>query len=110
MRLEEVANSFTGVRDVYAINAGREVRVMVKGDQVGDDDAEILAFEIAERVKNELTFAGEVKVMVVRETRSVRNVGRNRNGRGSRNLGNSRKSGHRRNGFSQSQRKTTTVN
>ena len=110
MRLEEVANSFTGVRDVYAINAGREVRVMVKGDQVGDDDAEILAFEIAERVKNELTFAGEVKVMVVRETRSVRNVGRNRNGRGSRNLGNSRKGGHRRNGFSQSQRKTTTVN
>ena len=110
MRLEEVANSFTGVKDVYAINAGREVRVMVKGDQVGDDDAEILAFEIAERVKNELTFAGEVKVMVVRETRSVRHVGRNRNGRGSRNSGNGRKGGHRRNGISHSQRKPTTAN
>jgi len=110
MRLEEVANSFTGVRDVYAINAGREIRVMVKGDQIGDDDAEILAFEIAERVKNELTFAGEVKVMVVRETRSVRHVGRNRNGRGPRNSGNGRKGGHRRNGASQAQRKPATAN
>ena len=109
MRLEEVANSFTGVRDVYAINAGREIRVMVKGDQVGDDDAEILAFEIADRVKNELTFAGEVKVMVVRETRSVRHVGRNRNGRGPRNSGNGRRGGHRRNG-SRDQRKPVTAN
>jgi ribonucrease Y len=78
MRLEEIANSFEGVRDVYAINAGRELRVMVKGDRIGDDDAETLAFDIAERVKNELTFAGQVKVMVVRETRAVRFTGRNR--------------------------------
>ena len=110
MRLEEVANSFTGVRDVYAINAGREIRVMVKGDQIGDDDAEILAFEIAERVKNELTFAGEVKVMVVRETRSVRHVGRNRNGRGPRNSGNNRRGGYRRNGVSREDRKTVAAN
>jgi len=82
MRLEEVANSFEGVKDVYAINAGREIRVMVKGERIGDDDAEILAFDIAERVKNELTFAGQVKVMVVREIRAVRYTGRNRgNGR-----------------------------
>lgn len=90
MRLEEIANSFEGVRDVFAINAGREIRVMVRGDRVSDDDAEILAFDIAERVKNEMTFAGQVKVMVVRETRSVRYTGRgnrkpnkpnNRNGR-----------------------------
>ena len=72
MKLEEIANSFEGVKDVYAINAGREIRVMVRGDRVSDDDAEILAFHIAERVKNELTFAGEVKVMVVRETRAAR--------------------------------------
>jgi ribonuclease Y len=76
MRLEEIANSFEGVRDVYAINAGREIRVMVRGDRIGDDDAEMLAFDIAERVKNELTFAGQVKVMVVRETQAVRYTGR----------------------------------
>ncbi len=85
---EEIANSFEGVKDVYAINAGREIRVMVRGDRVSDDDAEILAFEIAERVKNEITFAGEVKVMVVRETRSVRNTGRPRNRRGGTNRNN----------------------
>ena len=85
MRLEEIAHSFEGVRDVYAINAGREIRVMVKGDHIGDDDSEMLAFDIAERVKNELTFAGQVKVMVVRETRAVRYSGRghHRRGRGS---------------------------
>ncbi len=87
MKLEEVANSFEGVKDVYAINAGREIRVMVKGDQIGDDDAEMLAFDIAERVKNELTFAGQVKVMVVRETRIVRYTGRKSNGRGRSNSG-----------------------
>jgi ribonuclease Y len=75
MRLEEIANSFDGVKDVFAINAGREIRVMVRGDRISDDDAEILAFDIAERVRQELTFAGEVKVMVVRETRSVRYTG-----------------------------------
>ena len=78
MKLEEIANSFDGVKDVYAINAGREIRVMVRGDRISDDDAEILAFDIAERVKSELTFAGEVKVMVVRETRAVRYTGRQR--------------------------------
>jgi ribonuclease Y len=85
MRLEEIAHSFEGVRDVYAINAGREIRVMVNGDHIGDDDSEMLAFDIAERVKNELTFAGQVKVMVVRETRAVRYSGRghHRRGRGS---------------------------
>ncbi len=74
MKLEEIATSFEGVKDVYAINAGREIRVMVRGEQVSDDDAEILAFHIAERVKNELTFAGEVKVVVVRETRAARST------------------------------------
>ena len=81
MRLEEVANSFEGVKDVYAINAGREIRVMVEGQRIGDDDAEMLAFDIAERVKNELTFAGQVKVMVVRETHAVRHTGRSRGSR-----------------------------
>ena len=95
MRLEEVANSFEGVKDVYAINAGREIRVMVKGERIGDDDAEMLAFDIAERVKNELTFAGQVKVMVVREIRAVRYTGRNRGS--SRRGRTGRRSGGRRN-------------
>jgi ribonuclease Y len=81
MKLEEIANSFEGVKDVYAINAGREMRVMVRGDRVSDDDAEILAFDIAARVKSEITFAGEVKVMVVRETRSIRHTGKSSNRR-----------------------------
>ncbi len=101
MRLEEIANSFDGVRDVYAINAGREIRVMVRGEQIGDDDAEMLAFEIAERVKSEMTFAGEVKVMVVRETRSVRYTGRGRgrrNGQGKRQR--SGRGNNQNNGFS----------
>jgi ribonuclease Y len=85
MKLEEIANSFEGVRDVYAINAGREMRVMVRGDRISDDDAEMLAFDIAERVKSEVTFAGEVKVMVVRETRAVRYSGRGRNRRNQNN-------------------------
>ncbi len=97
MRLEEIANSFDGVQDVYAINAGRELRVMVRGDEISDDDSEMLAFDIAERVKNELTFAGEVKVMVVRETRSVRFAGRARNRQGmNRNSGGRRPRSNRR--------------
>ena len=79
VKLEEIATSFEGVKDVYAINAGRELRVMVRGDRIGDDDAEILAFDIAKRVSDELTFAGEVKVMVVRETRSTRYTGKSKN-------------------------------
>lgn len=88
MQLEEIANSFEGVKDVFAINAGREIRVMVRGDRINDDDAEILAFDIAEKVKSELTFAGQVKVMVVRETRAVRYSGRGgQRGRGRSNNG-----------------------
>ena len=104
MRLEEIATSFTGVEDVYAINAGREIRVMVSGDQIGDEDAEMLAFDIAERVKAELTFAGQVKVVVVRQTQVVRQTERSRGDRrsnGARN-GNGRRprNGGRRRGDS----------
>ena len=93
MRLEEIANSFDGVKDVFAINAGREIRVMVRGDRINDDDAEILAFDIAEKVKSEMTFAGQVKVVVVRETRSVRYSGRG--GQRGRGRSNSRNGRHR---------------
>jgi ribonuclease Y len=90
MKLTEIANSFEGVKDVFAINAGREIRVMVRGDRISDDDAEILAFDIAERVRNELTFAGEVKVMVVRETRAVRYTGPTHRSRPQRGQGTAR--------------------
>ena len=94
MRLEEIAHSFDGVEDVFAINAGREVRVMVQGDKVSDDDAELLAFDIAGRVTKELTFPGQVKVMVVREMQSVRYAKR---GRGRRHV---QRQGHGRRGRS----------
>lgn len=89
MRLKEIAAAFAGVKDVYAINAGREIRVMVCGEQIGDEDAEMLAFDIAAQVKAELTFAGQVKVVVVRQTQVVRQTERgrgdqSRNGRGRR--------------------------
>lgn len=97
VKLEEIATSFEGVKDVYAINAGRELRVMVRGDRIGDDDAEILAFDIAKRVSDELTFAGEVKVMVVRETRSTRYTGKSRNrGSGNNNRPSNRRGSSRR--------------
>ena len=99
VKLEEIATSFEGVKDVYAINAGRELRVMVRGDRIGDDDAEILAFDIAKRVSDELTFAGEVKVMVVRETRSTRYTGKsktNRRGGGNNNRPSNRRGASRR--------------
>lgn len=88
-RLEEIATAFAGVKDVYAINAGREIRVMVCGEQIGDEDAEMLAFDIAKRVKAELTLAGQVKVVVVRQTQVVRHTEHNGSGRGPRRGGDS---------------------
>ena len=81
-RLKEIATAFAGVKDVYAINAGREIRVMVCGEQIGDEDAEMLAFDIAKRVKAELTVAGQVKVVVMRQTQVVRHAGRDGSGSG----------------------------
>lgn len=66
VELEELAKSFPGVADVYAINAGREVRVMVKPDEVDDDTANILAFDIAQKIRSELTYPGQIKVVVIR--------------------------------------------
>ncbi len=66
VELEELARSFPGVADVYAINAGREVRVMVKPEEVDDDTASVLAYDIAQRIRNELTYPGQIKVVVIR--------------------------------------------
>ena len=69
--LEEVATSFSGVERAFAIQAGREVRVMVKPDDLDDLKAAALARDIAKRVEQDLVFPGQIKVTVIRETRSV---------------------------------------
>ncbi len=69
--IEEITNSFTGVEKSYAIAAGREVRVFVKPDEMSELEARELARNIALRIENELKYPGEIKIMVIRETRSI---------------------------------------
>lgn len=68
-KLEEIAHSFDGVESCYAIQAGREIRVMVKPEKVSDDKMVILAHQIAERIESELEYPGQIKVHIVRESR-----------------------------------------
>jgi len=70
-KLEEIANSFDGVSKTYAIQAGREVRVIVENEIVSDIEADNLSDEIAAQIQNDLNYPGQVKVVVVREHRSV---------------------------------------
>ncbi len=69
--LEEVAESFDGVEKSYAISAGREIRVMVKPEQVTDAEADLLSNEIAQKIQEDLDYPGQVKVTVIRETRAT---------------------------------------
>ena len=69
-QLEEIARESGAVREAYAIQAGREVRVIVDSGRVNDDEAFIIADKIARRVEDEMTFPGEIKVTVMRETRA----------------------------------------
>ena len=69
--LEDIANSFNGVDKSYAIQAGREIRIMVKPEQVSDDDAIILAKDIVKRIEDEMEYPGQIKVNVIRESRAV---------------------------------------
>jgi len=69
--LEAISRSFAGVEKSYAIQAGREVRVMVEPGQVSDADAALLAREISKRIEEELTYPGQIRVTVVRETKAV---------------------------------------
>ncbi len=73
--LENLAMAYTGVEKAYAIQAGRELRVIVEADKVTDGDSEKLSFEIAQKIQNEMTFPGQIKVTVIREKRAV-NVAR----------------------------------
>ena len=70
-KLEEIANSFDGVDNSYAIQAGREVRIIVKPDKVSDADTVLLAKDIAKRIENEMDYPGQIKVNVIRETRTM---------------------------------------
>ena len=70
-KLEEVTSSFPGVEKSYAIQAGREVRIMVKPEQVSEDQMVLLARDIAKKIENELTYPGQIKVHVLRETKAI---------------------------------------
>ena len=70
-KLEEVAGDFEGVEKTFAIQAGREVRIMVKPEVVSDDKMKILARDIAKKIENELDYPGQIKVSVIRESRHV---------------------------------------
>lgn len=69
--LEDVAFGFTGVKKAYAIQAGRELRVIVESEKVSDEKAASLSFEISQKIQTDMTYPGQVKVTVIRETRAV---------------------------------------
>ena len=70
-KLEELANTFAGVSKTFALQAGREIRVIVENDKVSDAHAEQMAHDIAERVQEELEYPGQIKVTVIREFRAI---------------------------------------
>ena len=70
-KLEEIANSFSGVDKCYAIQSGREVRIMVKPEDVNDDGIKVLAKEIAKRIEEQMEYPGQIRVNVIRQTRST---------------------------------------
>lgn len=73
--LENLAMAYTGVEKAYAIQAGRELRVIVEADKVSDVDSDKLSFEIAQKIQTEMTYPGQIKVTVIREKRAI-NVAR----------------------------------
>jgi len=70
-KLESIANSFEGVDNCFAIQAGREVRIMVKPEVVSDDQMTIVARQIVKRIEDEMDYPGQIKVHVIRETRAI---------------------------------------
>jgi len=70
-KLEEIASSFKGVQKTFAIQAGREIRIIVDSGQLSDEESLWLSKDVAKRVEAELTYPGQIKVTVIRETRSV---------------------------------------
>ena len=70
-KLEEIANTTKGVENSYAIQAGREIRIIAKPDEVGDESIALLARDISKKIESELEYPGQIKVNVVRETRAI---------------------------------------
>ncbi|MBQ5746822.1 MAG: ribonuclease Y, partial [Clostridia bacterium] len=70
-KLEEIATSFDGVEKSFAIQAGRELRLMVKPEVVNDENMVLIAREIVKKIENELEYPGQIKVNVIRESRTV---------------------------------------
>jgi ribonuclease Y len=70
-KLEEMALSYDGVVKTYAIQAGRELRVIVGADRISDTDADKLAFDLSKKIQTEMTYPGQIKITVIRETRAV---------------------------------------
>ena len=70
-KLEEISKSFPGIASSYAIQAGREIRIMVKPEEVSEDQMVLLARDIAHKIENEMTYPGQIKVHVLRETKAV---------------------------------------
>ena len=70
-KLEELTRSFPGISSSYAIQAGREIRIMVKPEEVGEDQMTLLARDIAKKIEAELTYPGQIKVHLLRETKAV---------------------------------------
>jgi ribonuclease Y len=70
-RLEHIADSFKGVSKAFALQAGREIRIMVESEKISDDEAVWLSRDIARRIESELEYPGQIKVTVIRETRAV---------------------------------------
>ncbi|MEG1727051.1 MAG: ribonuclease Y [Acidaminococcaceae bacterium] len=70
-RLEEISESFEGVEKCFAVQAGREIRIMVKPELVDDDTAVLLARDIAKKIESEMEYPGQIKVIIIRETRAV---------------------------------------
>ncbi|HEX8278962.1 MAG TPA: ribonuclease Y, partial [Segetibacter sp.] len=69
--LETLALTYQGVEKAYAIQAGRELRVIVEADKVTDNDSDKLSFEIAQKIQTDMTYPGQIKVTVIREKRAV---------------------------------------
>ena len=69
--LEDIALDFNGVEKAYAIQAGRELRVMVESEKINDEEASDLSFQISQKIQTDMTYPGQVKVTVIRETRAV---------------------------------------
>lgn len=69
--LEEIALSYPGVVKTYAIQAGRELRVIVGADKVTDEEANILSYDLSKKIQDEMTYPGQVKITVIRETRAI---------------------------------------